>query len=274
MKPRILEICNSIKYSLQQYFTGSKLALLALAYLVSSAIISVINFLFGEVLTPLLALRPNQLWGILTYPLIHYDIQHFLVNHGNLILVHLVLILFLIYNAIAYKPGEEPPISYRMLGHTYGLTVLISGVVVPGIATYIFYMMENSRIQALGASGICYALLGYLTPYLMLLLYNVVYAYMQNPKRNRKILLTLAPTAIAAVITVLTQYTLNPLTFLGYQPQANIIAHFAGFITGLAISMPLAVAKTLETINTAAKTILKRKRRNPLHYYFEEGYEP
>ena len=231
-----LNLKKLLKHSFQQHFIESKLALLSLTYLSLSVMLSAFNLVLGRALVSILALKLSQPWGIVTSPLVHEDLRHLLGNYIGIIISHVMLMLLLACNIIADTFKHEVFIKYKTLGRLYGTTILISGTIIPGAATYIaLYMLENPKTQIIGASGIHYALLGYTIPLTIATTYNAAQLYLQNPKQGKKLLITLTPIIASTTIT-LTYYIHKPLEFLVYQPGVNTLAHLTGFTAGVIIS--------------------------------------
>jgi len=153
------------------------------------------------------------------------------------------MLVLVLYNIAANSITSKVFISYKTLGDLYGTTILLSGTIAPGIVTYIaLYIFKNAKLQVLGASGISYALLGYMIPLTIITTLNTIRVHKQNTTLGKKLIIFLIPIN-AYIAIMLTWYILNPLEFLSHQPEVNTLAHLVGFTLGALIPLLLIICK-------------------------------
>lgn len=242
---KLSRIKNLVIPPLKEHFIRSALAHISLIYLSLSVILSLLGFRMRSILK-LLSLKLSQPWGIITSPLIHLNTQHLLNNYIAIITCHFFILVLILYNIVANTLTNKVFMNYRTLGDLYGITILFSGTIAPGTATYIaLYILENTKLQVLGASGISYALLGYMIPLTIITTLNTTRVYMQNTALGKKLIAFLIPIN-AYVAFILIWYTLNPLEFLSHQPEVNTLAHLIGFTLGALIPLFLIMYKVIK----------------------------
>ncbi len=233
---------------LREYFLvffGSKLVYASIVLMIISAIVSAAILLSGnENLKNALALSKDNPWGIVTANFVHGSFQHLLENIFSFTSLTFAIFLFslVLYSSkkhIARSTSNNVrklfKISYYVSLKTsffYGLAFFL-GLFIPGITSYVYCLLYNPLMQALGISSADYSLLGLLVTYSFCLGARIIAEDMVKKKYYPTIMYF---TFLGTFLFY--QFFIEPETLIGsWKEKINVVGHIAGLIIGFIVGL-------------------------------------
>ena len=216
---KVLSICF---YKSLEAKLGFLIPLVMFAF---SLIELILRFKYGiELIAKELALTPENIWGILTYGLIHADFSHLIENFIGFIVLSIMLSIIL---AIAFlsTPKKERTLKLIILGKIYSHIVIL-GYFPAGLVSYAFVVLGILKEPVVGASGITYAIIGY---------FIVAIMFMFNrglAKLKTNIRITIIVIVGFIVISILAQDIIESIG-----GNINYIAHLTSLCLGITYSI-------------------------------------
>lgn len=140
-----------------------------------------------------------QVWRMLTYAFVHFEPMHFLFN---------MLLLWMFGDEVSKKMGEQRFLIFYL-----------SAAFVSGLFSVPFYLLSNSTVSILGASGA---------------LFSVMYAYMYFFPERTIYIFMLIPMKIKYAIPL---FALIDLMMIKSGDGIAHLVHLGGFLAGVAYFM-------------------------------------